>query len=160
MLIVNSIRLTENMVTFIKKRMSLCGTIIEDECTVWRMFGVRDVLDDRNPMRVPVQTVQGHIRSSSPNTSCEVLPLPSVYGLSVEVQGLAAHETGLFVVGMVDGGKIVEEVYPIKGIHLEPIHRIHGCRVGRARELWSREASCPIIISTPGRPGILPSWLQ
>ena len=31
MLMVNSIRLTENMVTFIKKRTSLCGTVIQDE---------------------------------------------------------------------------------------------------------------------------------
>ena len=62
-----------------------------------------DVLDDRDPMGVPVQAVQRHICSSSSNTSREVLPLSSVYGLSIEVVGLAAHKARLFA-GKVDRG--------------------------------------------------------
>jgi len=91
-----------------------------------KLFAVADILDDSDPMRVPVQTVQRHIRSSSPNTSCEILPLPGMYSLSIEVVGLAAHEAGFFV-GMMYRGKIVEEVYPIEGIHLHHVHQVHGC---------------------------------
>jgi len=131
MLMVNSIRLTENIVTFVKKRTSLCGTEIQDEGAGRRMFRAADVLDDRDPMRMPMQAVQRDICSSSPNTGCEVLPLPSVNSLSVDVVSLAAQGTG-FLVGKVDRGKIVEEVYPVEGIQLDCAH---GCR--GAGERWS-----------------------
>jgi len=134
MLMVNSIKLTENMVTFIKKRTSLCGTAIGDEGAGRIMFGAADVLDGRDPMGMPMQAVQRDIRSSSPNTCCKVLPLPSVNSLSIEVLSLAAHKAGLFV-WRVDGGEIVEEVYPIEGVQLDRVHRVHGRR--GVRERWS-----------------------
>ena len=74
-----------------------------------------------------MQAMQRCIRSTSSNTSCEVLPLSSVYGLSIDVASLAAHEAGLFV-RKVDRRKIVEEVYPIKGIHLRHVREVHSCR--------------------------------
>ena len=83
-------------------------------------------------MRMPVQAVQGRIRGSSPNTSCEVLPLASVYGLSVEVVSLAAHRPRL-VLGKVHRGKIVKKVYPIEGMRLllvRQVHRRRGVRGG------------------------------
>jgi len=67
-----------------------------------------------------VQAMQRCIRSTGSNTSCEVLPLSSVYGLSIDVVSLAAHEAGFFV-RKVDRRKIVEEVYPIEGIHLRHV---------------------------------------
>ena len=133
MLMVNSIKLTENMVTFVKKRMSLCGTVIQGEGADRRTFRAADVLDDREPMRMPMQAVQRDICSSSPNTGREVLPLPSVNSLSVDVVSLAADGAG-FLVGKVDRGKIVEEMYPIEGIQLDPVHRVHGCRGARERD--------------------------
>ena len=78
-----------------------------------------------------MQAVQRDIRGSSPNTGREVLPLPSVNSLSVDVVSLAAHRAR-FLVGKVDGGKIVEEVYPVEGVELDCAH---GCR--GAREWWS-----------------------
>ena len=93
-------------------------------------FSAVDVLDDRDPMRMPMQAVQRDICSSGSNTSCKVLPLPSVNGLSIDVMNLAAHGTG-FLRGKVGGGKIVEEVYPIEGIQLDRVRRVHGCRSAR-----------------------------
>ena len=75
------------------------------------------MLDDREPMRMPVQTVQRCIRGSSSNTSCKVLPLPSVYGLPIEVVNLAAQEARCFI-RKVDRRKIVEEVYAIERVRL------------------------------------------
>ena len=134
MLMVKSIRLTENMVTFIKKRISLCGTATKYEVAGRRTFSAADVLDDRDPMGVPMQVVQRDIGGSSPNTGCKVLPLPSVNGLSVDVVNLTANGAGALV-GKVDRGKIVDEMYPIEGIQLDPVHQVHGCR--GARERWS-----------------------
>ena len=57
MLMVNSVRLIENMETFIKKRTSLCGTVIQDEGVVRIMSSVANVLDGREPMRVPMQAM-------------------------------------------------------------------------------------------------------
>ena len=74
-----------------------------------------------------MQAMQRCIRSTSSNTSCKVLPFSSVYGLSIEVVSLAAHGAGFFV-RKVDGRKIVEEVYPIEGIHLRHVRHVHGCR--------------------------------
>ena len=78
-------------------------------------------------MGMPVQAMQRCICSTSSNTSCEVLPFSSVYGLSIEVGSLAAHEAGFFV-RKVDRRKIVEEVYSIEGIHLHHVRQVHGCR--------------------------------
>ena len=79
-----------------------------------------------------MQAMQRCIRSTSSNTSCEILPLPSVYGLSIDVVGFSAHEAG-FSVRKVDRRKIVEEVYPIEGIHLLQVRQVHGCRGPRKR---------------------------
>ena len=117
---------------------------------------VTDVLDDGDPLRMPVQAVQRYIRSSSPNTSCEVLPLSGVYGLSVEVMGLAAHETGFFV-GVVDGGEVMEEVHPVEGIQLEPLSQVHDCGGTRARVLGSRTAGS-LITTSAARSEVPPSW--
>jgi hypothetical protein len=67
-----------------------------------------------------------------------------VYGLYIEVVGLAAHEAGFFV-GTVGGRKIVEEVYPIEGMQLHRARQVHGCRSAGEMELTSREAGCLII---------------
>lgn len=64
-----------------------------------------------------MQTVQRCIRGPSPNTSCKVLPLPSVYGLPVEVVNVAAQEAGC-PMRKVDRGKIVKEVYAIEWVRL------------------------------------------
>lgn len=90
-----------------------------------RTFGTMDVLDDREPMRMPMQAVQRDVGSSSPNTGRKVLPLSSVNRLSIDVVSLSAYGAG-FLVGKVDGGKIVEEVYPIEGIQLDRVRRVHG----------------------------------
>lgn len=137
-LIVNSIKLTENMVTFVKKRMSLRGRGIHGQ-VVWRMLGVVDILDDRKPVGMPMQAMQRHIRSPSANTSCEVLPLSSVYGLSIDIVNPAAHGTG-FIVGRVGGGKIVEEMDAIEGMLLGLVCLVHGRRGARVRELASSRA--------------------
>jgi hypothetical protein len=92
-------------------------------------------------MGMPVQAVQTHIRSSGTNTSCEVLPLPGVYGLSIEIESLTAHEAW-FLVGVVGRGDIVEEVYPIEATRHRRVRRIHGCRGGeRGRWRASRQAA-------------------
>ena len=98
-----------------------------------------DILDDRKPVRMPVQAVQRHIRSPSTNTSCEVLPLSSVYGLSIDIVNPTAHGTG-FIVGRVGGGKIVEEMYAIEGILLGLVCLVHGRRGARVRKLASSRA--------------------
>ena len=51
--------------------------------------------------------------SASPNTSSKVLPLASVYRLSVDVVRLAAYEADVLV-GKVDRRKIVEKVDPVE----------------------------------------------
>ena len=83
-------------------------------------------------MRMPVQAMQRCIRSTSSNTGCEILPFPSVYGLSIDVVGLSAYEAGFFV-RKVGRRKIVEEVYPIEGMGLLQARQVHGCRGPRKR---------------------------
>jgi len=148
MLMVNSIKLTENMATFVKKRMSLRGTVVQDKDRIRRRFREEDALDDRKPMGMPVQAVQGRIRGSSPNTSCEVLPLASVYGLSVEVMSLVAHKPG-FIVGRERRGKIVKEVYPIERMQLLYVRQVHRCRRVRRgvnTSRWQGEPSSLTLI--------------
>ena len=56
-----------------------------------------NVLNDRNPIRMPVQAVQRGVGSSSSNTSCEVLPLSSVYGFPADIVNFAAHKANFFM---------------------------------------------------------------
>jgi len=77
-----------------------------------------------------VQAVQRRVGSSSPNTSCKVLPLSSMYSFSIDVVNLAAHNANLFV-GKVGERKIVEEVYPIERMFLLHVRRVHGCKGAR-----------------------------
>ena len=92
-----------------------------------------------------MQAVQRHIRGSSPNTGCEVLPLPGVYGFSVEVVNFAAHEADRFV-GKVGRRKIVEEVNPIEGMGLLPVREVHGCW-GAREKVERRKAGSLISIA-------------
>ena len=146
MLMLKSIRLTENMVTFVKKRTSLGSTMMRGEEGIRKRLSAADVLDDCNPTRMPVQAVERGIRSPSPNTSGEVLPLPSVNSLSIDVVSLAAYDTDLFV-GKMDSRKIVEEMYSIERIHLFWVRLVHDCRVRRrgSTTLISRQASGLIL---------------
>jgi len=59
--------------------------------------------------------VQRCVGSPSPDTSCEVLPLSSLYGFPIDVVNPVAP---------MGRRKIVKEVYPIEGMHL--LH-VHGC---------------------------------
>ena len=110
----------ENMATFAKKRTSLRGAVVLSEDAVTTRFRAEDVLDDRKPMRVPVQAVQRRISSPGPDTSCKVLPLPSVYGLSIEVVNPATQEARCLM-RKVGRREIVEEVYPIEGMRFRRI---------------------------------------
>jgi hypothetical protein len=143
MLMLKSIRLTENMATFVKKRISLWGTMVRDKKVIGRRLRVVDVLDGCDPMRMPMQAVQRCIGSSSANTSGEILPLPSMDGLFIEVVSLAAYGADLFV-GKVGSRNIVEEMYAIEGMRLFWVRLVHGRREGR-RGLVSRQAGVLII---------------
>lgn len=138
MFMLKSSRLTENMVTFVKKRISLRIGMVQGKGSIKGRLGVVDVLDDCNPMRMPVQAVESRVGSSSPNTGGEVLPLSGVDSLSIDVVSLAAYDAD-FIIGKVDRRKIVEEMYPIEWIHLLGVHPVHGCREAR-RGSTSRQA--------------------
>ena len=88
---------------------------------------------------MPVQAVQGRIRSSGPNAGGEVLPLSSVDGLSIDVVSLAAYEADIFV-GKVNGRKVMEEMYSIEGTHFFRTPLVHGCREVRMG-MMGRQAS-------------------
>lgn len=79
-----------------------------------------------------MQAVKRGINSSSPNSGGEVLPLPGVDSLPIDVVSLAADSADFFV-GKVDSRKIVEKMDPIEGIHLFRVHLVHGCRRREAR---------------------------
>lgn len=61
-----------------------------------------------------------------------------MYGLPIDVVCLATDGTNFFV-GKMDGGKIVKEVNPIKGMRLPHVHRVHGGRDERERKDDERE---------------------
>jgi hypothetical protein len=84
------------------------------------------------------------ICSSSPDASSKVLPLSSVYGHSIEVMGLAAYDANIFV-GKVGRRKIVEEVYPIEGIRLLPVHVVRVIEVQRRGGLIDRRYASGLI---------------
>lgn len=91
-----------------------------------------------------MHTVERSIGSPSPNTGGEVLPLPSMDGLSIDVVCLAAYYTDLFM-GKVDRRKVVEEMYSIEGMRLFRVHLAHGCREVR-RGFVGRQAGDLIIL--------------
>lgn len=66
---------------------------------------------------MPVQTVQRRIRGSCPNTSCKVLPLPSVYCLPVEAVNVAAQEARCLV-REVGRGEVMKEVDAVERVQL------------------------------------------
>lgn len=110
MLMVNRIKLTEKMTTFVKNNTSLLQALIRHRSGGSTGLGI---LDDCDPARMPVQAVQGRIRSASANTSSKVLPLASVYRLSVDVVCLSTYETDVLM-WKVDRRKIVEKVDPVE----------------------------------------------
>lgn len=97
-----------------------------------RKVRVLDALDDRDPMGMPVQSVQRRICSSSPDASSEVLPLSRVYSHYIEVVNLAAYGADIFV-GKIGRRKIVNEVYPMGGMRLLHARPVHGRRGAKER---------------------------